>query len=127
MMYVKCINNKPYLQPQDEPVQLESLTGLTIGGIYKVLPPERNDPADMLRVVDETFGEAGSESGYLYPINYFESFVPTGEFGLIDSITVHVDPYLKGVLHAEAIAANKSVSALLRQWIDERLDSPLPA
>ncbi len=126
-MYVKCVKDRPYLQPQDEPVQIEPLTGLTIGAIYKVLPPERNDPADMLRIVDETYGEAGSESGYLYPLDYFESFVPTGEVGLVDAVTVHLDPYRRGVLHAEAIAANTSVSALLRQWIDERLDSPLPA
>jgi hypothetical protein len=40
---------------------------------------------------------------------------------------VHLDPYLKGVLHAEAIAAKKSISALLREWIDERLDLPATA
>jgi len=123
-MYVRCIKNKPYLQPQDEPIQEEPLTGITIGCTYKVLPPERNDPADMLRIVDETFGEPGSESGYLYPGNYFEPFEPTRESRLVDSVTIHLDPYSKGVLHAEAMAANTSVSALLRQWIDERLDAP---
>jgi hypothetical protein len=30
----------------------------------------------------------------------------------------------QGVLHAEAVAARKSISALLREWIDERLDFP---
>jgi hypothetical protein len=124
MMYVRCVNNKPYLQPPNELVQVESLTGITVGGIYKVLPPERNDPVDMLRIVDETFGEPGSESGYLYPGAYFEPFVPTRQSRLVDSVTIHLDPYSKGVLHAEAIAANTSVSALLRAWIDERLDVP---
>lgn len=123
-MYVKCIRNTPYLQPQNEPVQEEPLTGLTLGGIYKVLPPERNDPADMLRIVDETFGEPGSESGYLYPRNYFESFLPTSQSRMVDTVTVHLDAYSKGVLYAEAIAANTSVSGLLRKWIDERLDTP---
>lgn len=126
-MYVRCINNQPYLHPIDEPVQEEPLTGLTIGGIYKVLLPEANDPADMLRIADETFGEPGSEAGYLYPATYFEPFVPNGDVHLIDSITVHLDPYIKGILQAEAIAADTSVSALLRQWIDERLDLPTPA
>ncbi len=121
-MYVRCIHNKPYLQPQNEPVQTEPLTGLTLGAIYKVLPPERNDPADMVRIVDETFGEPGSEAGYLYPNQYFEPFVPTGKARLVDAVTIHLDPYVKGILHAEAIAANTSVSALLRAWIDERLD-----
>lgn len=123
-MYVKCISNNPYLQPQNEPVQEEPLTGITVGSIYKVLPPERNDPADMLRIVDETFGEPGSEAGYLYPGSYFEPFVPTPQTRLVDTVTVHLDSYSKGVLHAEAIAANISVSALLRRWIDERLDAP---
>jgi hypothetical protein len=44
-----------------------------------------------------------------------------------ESVTVHLDPYLKGVLHAEAVAAGKSISALLREWIDERLDLPVTA
>lgn len=35
--------------------------------------------------------------------------------------------YLKNVLRAEALAANKSVSALLREWAEERLDLPVPA
>ena len=121
---LRCIKNNPYLQPLDEPVQEEPLTGITIGGIYKVLPPERNDPVDMVRIVDETFGEPGSESGYLYPNTYFEPFVPTRQSRLVDSVTIHLDPYSTGVLHAEAIAANTSVSALLRAWIDERLDIP---
>jgi len=123
-MYVKCVKNKPYLQPQGEPIQEEPLTGITVGGIYKVLPPERNDPADMIRIVDETFGELGSEAGYLYPSNYFELFVPTSQLHLVDTVTIHLDSYRKGVLHAEAIAANTSVSGLLRKWIDERLDEP---
>ena len=30
--------------------------------------------------------------------------------------------YLKGVLHAEAVAADKPISVLLRTWLEERLD-----
>jgi hypothetical protein len=59
-------------------------------------------------------------------MSYFEPFVPDGGEAS-ESVTVHLDPYLKGVLHAEAIAARKSISALLREWIDERLDLPVTA
>lgn len=38
--------------------------------------------------------------------------------------TLRLDEITKGVLHAEAVAAKKSISALLREWIDERLDLP---
>jgi hypothetical protein len=54
----------------------------------------------------------------------FEPFLPTRQARLDDSVTIHLDSYSKGVIHAEAIAANRSVSALLREWIDERLDIP---
>ena len=42
------------------------------------------------------------------------------------SLTTYLDEYLKGVLHAEAIASDKSVSALMREWVEERLDLPGP-
>jgi hypothetical protein len=35
-----------------------------------------------------------------------------------------VPPLLRDILQAEALAHGKSVSALLRQWIEERLDLP---
>ncbi|MCB0110517.1 MAG: hypothetical protein KDE53_31565 [Caldilineaceae bacterium] len=40
-----------------------------------MLPPEPNDD-DLLRIADETTGGAGSEGGYLYPANFFESVPP---------------------------------------------------
>ena len=89
------------------------------GRVYKVAPPEKNDRG-MLRVID------GSGEDYLYPGGYFEPFLPESN-APSESVTVHLDPYLKGVLHAEAIAARKSISALLRDWIDERLDLPAAA
>jgi hypothetical protein len=39
-------------------------------------------------------------------------------------VTAHLPPWLKGVLYAEAVAADKPVSALLREWIEDRLDLP---
>ncbi len=81
----------------------------------------------MLRVIDESYGEPGSENGYLYPAEYFEPFLPNGESSLTTSVTIHLDEYMKGVLHAEAVATDKPSSALLRMWIEERLDLPAPA
>ena len=81
----------------------------------------------MIRVIDESYGEAGSENGYLYPVDYFEPFTPNPNAPLTSSITIHLSDYTKGVLHAEAVASDKSISAFLREWIEERLDLPAPA
>jgi len=58
---------------------------------------------------------------YLYPVDYFESVLFNGDREANETATVHLNPVTKGILRAEAIAAKKSVSALLRAWIDERL------
>jgi hypothetical protein len=112
--YVRCVKNDT-LFVEDEAEDLAP--HLIIGRVYKVAPPEEND-GDMLRVID------GSGEDYLYPVTYFEPFLPTTP-QREDSITIHLDPYLKGVLHAEAVAVRKPVSALVREWIDERLDLPV--
>jgi hypothetical protein len=39
-------------------------------------------------------------------------------------VLVRVPAYVKEILYAESVAADKSVAALLREWIDERLDLP---
>lgn len=112
--YVRCITNQTLF--------MHDLAGdysphLIIGKIYKVAPPQEND-GEMLRVID------GSGEDYLYPASYFEPFTPIGREAS-ETITIHLDPYLKGVLHAEAIATQKSVSSLVREWIDEQLDLPV--
>jgi len=114
--YVRCLNNQTLFS---DDFAANFAPHLIMGRVYKVTPPEKND-GGMLRVID------GSGEDYLYPMNYFEPFVPDGGEAS-ESVTVHLDPYLKGVLHAEAIAARQSVSALLREWIDERLDLPVRA
>ena len=91
--------------------------------LSSVAPPLPNDDPFMLRVYDGSYGQAGSEIGYLYPRDYFEPVYPNGQQAT-ESITVHLDEYTKSVLHAQAILAQKSVSALVRQWIEERLDEP---
>jgi hypothetical protein len=82
------------------------------------LYPEEAD-SGMVRVID------GSGEPYLYPADYFEPLLIKGGVRLTDHVlAIRLDEITKGVLHAEAVAAKKSISALLREWIDERLDLP---
>jgi hypothetical protein len=106
MTYVRCINNRGYE------------ASLTLGAIYKAASDE-SDPTS-LRVIDNE-GE-----DYLYDIGRFEDVsYHAAQIDASEAVTVHLDPVLKGILRAEALAAQKSVSALLREWIDEKLDLPL--
>jgi hypothetical protein len=117
MSYVRCINNKAYIQWPDQPFDPNETTTLTIGKIYKVAPPEPND-GDMWRVYDDT------SEDYLFPPSYFEPYEPNGDAEIAAAVTVHLSAYQRNLLHAEALASGKSVSALMREWIDERLDLP---
>lgn len=122
MKYFRCIKNKAYIRHRGEPFQEEELASLTVGRVYKALPPTEDEMRlGELRVIDNE-GE-----DYIYPADYFERI----EFGPvrdpIDTATIHLDPLTKDILRAEAVAAKKSVSALLRDWIDERLDLPVNA
>ncbi len=112
--YVRCIKNET-LYEDDLAETYDPF--LIVGAVYKVAPPHKNDGSDLLRIID------GEGEDYLYPAAYFEPFTPNGS-EKTESLTVHLDPYLKGILHAEAVAAKKSVSALVREWLDERLDLP---
>ena len=40
---------------------------LIVGKVYLTLPDENAASAGLIRVLDETYGEPGSEDGYLYP------------------------------------------------------------
>ncbi len=65
-----------------------------------------------------------SKKTNLFPSDYFEPVhvnEPSGSAG--QQVTVHLDEVTKGILHAEALAAQKSVSALLREWIDPYFNS----
>ena len=125
MSYAKCICNRPYVQLPPQPEQEEPLYGLTIGKVYKVISDPIAERHGMIRVIDESFGESGSENGYLYPADYFEPFLPHEEHSP-SSITIYLDEYAKGALHAEAVASDKSISGLVREWVEERLDLPGP-
>ena len=119
MNYVKCVNNSAYIVFADEPVDQTDTTDLTIGRVYKAVPPTADDRRlGELRVYDDT-GE-----DYLFPATYFDPYLPNGDMETTDSLSVSLNVYLKNVLRAEALAAQKSVSALLREWVEERLDLP---
>jgi hypothetical protein len=116
MSYVKCINNEGYE------------VSLRKGKIYRRSFQEPALSPTMIRVIDETYGESGSEIGYLYAADRFEPVEPPCDNRPPDdSLTIHLPADLKGILYAEAIVAQKSMSALVRQWIEERLDLPEPA
>lgn len=117
MNYVRCVNNKAYVRLPDEAVD-GLLADLTLDAVYKVLPtlpPERD--AGLLRIIDN------SGEDYLYPADYFQPLDWTAdrESGHT-ALTVHVDPRTKAILRAEALAAQTSMGALVRQWIEERLE-----
>ena len=118
MKYVRCINNRGFIYDQNGQLFDETVADLQIGKVYKVAPPAEND-GEFLRIID------ASGEDYLYPANYFEPFTPPKKRKNQQPITIYLDEFTRGVLHAEAIAAHKSTSALLREWIDERLDLPL--
>ncbi len=58
--YVLCINNS-------------SPESLIVGKVYRCLPDDTASRHRLVRVVDETYGEPGSEDGYLYPSAMFIS------------------------------------------------------
>jgi hypothetical protein len=117
--YLRCLKNATYFKED----LAETFSELKVGQIYKQLPISSQEREHgWVRVVD------GSGEAYLYPTHYFEP-IAIDESDLLPNqqVTVHLDEVTKGILQAEALAANKSVSALLRDWIDERLDLPIQA
>ena len=115
--YLRCVKNDTYFADD----LADGFVDLQIGQIYKQLPLyEEERGSGMVRVIDD------SGDSYLYPASYFESVDLSAAIQPDRSaaITLRLNPLLKGMLHAEAVAARKSVNALLREWIDERLDLP---
>lgn len=123
--YVRCVENRQFIHFQGESPPDDEIYGLTIGKVYKRIVDKQAEKRGMIRVIDESFGEPGSEEGYLYPANYFEPLDFAND--TLAPLAVYVPAYVKDVLHAEAVAADLSVSALLRKLLDEHLDLPEPA
>jgi hypothetical protein len=115
--YVRCVNNETYFK-DDLADTFEP--ELIIGRIYKMLPASQCEQLDgFVRIID------GSGEDYLYPADYFVPIgAPSIEQPADQTVTVRLDEITKGILQAEALAAHKSMSALMRQWIDERLNLP---
>jgi hypothetical protein len=120
MNYVRCVNNKAYMRVPGEAVN-GPLADLTIGAVYKVLPtPQTERDAGLLRIIDN------SGEDYLYPASYFQPLdwhtLPADWESGHATLTIHLDLRTKAILRAEALAAHTSMGALVRQWIEERLE-----
>lgn len=120
--YVRCIENKQFIRYKGEPPPDEEIYGLTIGKVYKRIPDPQAERHNMIRVVDASFGEPGSENGYMYPASYFEPLDLTHIES--EQVYVRVPAYVKDILHAEAVASDNSISGLVGEWIEEHLDLP---
>ena len=106
MRYVKCVANGG-----------DSLS-LTLGQYYQVLP-DAAEAHGRLRVIDNT-GE-----DYLFDARLFEE---VGDLtAMLADLTISLTVPMKASLYQLANQRGVSMSALLREWIDERLDLPANA
>lgn len=121
MTYLRCISNKGFIGQQGKLVD-EELASLSVGKLYKAVATSAEEhERGFVRVVDN------SGEDYLYPTSRFEPVVVNGNLHNAAStvtLATHVPPLLRDILHAEALVNGKSVSALLREWIEDRLDLP---
>jgi hypothetical protein len=108
MNYVRCIDNKG------------NEASLTVGAIYRALDLTAIEvESGMMRIIDNE-GE-----DYLYPARWFEA-VPEQELisELSQPLTIHLQGVAKIAIRDMANAKGISMSALVREWIEERLDLP---
>ncbi len=119
-LYIRCIENRQFIRQKGKSAPDEKIYGLTVGKVYKRIPDPVAESHGMIRVIDASYGEPGSEQGYMYPASYFEPLDMT-KSGL-SKLSIQLPAYIKDILHAEAVAADTSVSALVREWVDEHLD-----
>ena len=106
MRYVVCENQAGYA------------ASLTPQRVYEVIP----DPAEangMLRVIDDT-GE-----DYLFEAELFREI--DNLTGVATEVTVGLTWPMKAALHRIASQRGISMSALIREWIDEHHDLPVSA
>ena len=91
---------------------------LTPQRVYEVIP----DPAEangMVRVIDDT-GE-----DYLFEADLFRELDDLT--GVATEVTVGLTWPMKAAIHRIASQRGISMSALIREWIDEQLDLPISA
>lgn len=93
----------------------EDALSVTPGQYYRVLP-DKAEAHGMLRVVDNT-GE-----DYLYPAADFEDI---GDLGRLQTeVVVRLNAPTKAAILQIASQRGVSMSALVREWIEERVDLP---
>jgi hypothetical protein len=91
---------------------------LTPNHVYEVIA----DPAEvngMIRVIDDT-GE-----DYLFEADLFKGI--DNLTGVVTDVTVGLTWPMKAAIHRIANQRGVSMSALIREWIDEHLDLPVVA
>lgn len=95
--------------------------------VYRVLD-RPTASANTVVVLDETFGEPGSEQGYIFDRRRFQ-FIEQHDLQArkATAVTTHLDELTWLYLRDEAHRQNKSVSTLRREWLEERLDLPGPS
>lgn len=110
--YARCIDNTGYE------------ISLRVGQVYRVLD-RPTASANTVVVLDETYGEPGSEQGYIFDRSRFQ-FLEQADLQTQKSISVttHLDEFTWLHLRDEAHRQNKTVSTLLREWLEERVDLP---
>lgn len=91
---------------------------VTPGQYYRVLP-DKAEAHGMLRVIDNT-GE-----DYLYPATDFEDVDDLSR--LQTEVIVRLDAPTKAAILQMANQRGVSMSALVREWIEERVDLPATA
>lgn len=121
MNYLRCVNNKGFIW-QNGKLLDEELASVTVGALYKALPADEEERSrGFVRVIDN------SGDNYLYPADRFEVVSINGNYHEAQAtatVSAHVPQLLREILQAEALAKGGSISALLKEWIEERLDLP---
>jgi len=118
--YARCIRNDTYFQGD---VAESFAPDLIVGEIYRLLPVSSGeDQHHLVRAIDR------SGVGYLYPDDYFEMLTEEELLGSAASLTVHINLRDKVELRtladreSERLQKSVSMSQLVREWMEERLD-----
>lgn len=111
--YVRCIDNS------------NQEGSLTLGDVYRVVNRPTASEATIV-VLDNSYGEEGSEIGYIFDKARFQPLTQADLQGrAIKKATMHMDELTWLYLRDAAHERNITVSQLLRQWAEEHLDLPV--
>ncbi len=118
--YARCIRNETYFRGD----AAENFTpDLVVGEVYRVLSVSPTEELrHFMRVIDR------SGVGYLYPSDYFEMLTEEELIVSPASVTVHMSLRDKVELRtladrrSDQLQKTVSMSHLVREWVEERLD-----